>query len=596
MQTTLENKMADLASQPTSIQSIYTWYNDERIKVNRRYQRKLVWTLEEKQKLIESILKKYPIPAILIAEREQVGTYEIIDGLQRLHAIISFIQNSFPTLDGKYFDLEFFPTAKAKAEEGVFSSANSSPLLSREEVSLILDYTLALSIMRNASKEEINDVFDRINTYGHRLSDQERRQAGVQNDFSEVVRNIACQIRGDDSVDVLPLSQMPSISIDLPMSKHGYEVKAEDVFWMQQGILRSTDLRDSMDEQCIADIIASIVGGELLKRSKDALDDIYVENSPQSRRVLDGLSVYGSDRITEEFKHCITEIQKVSQSGSGGKLRDIIFEKHTSNAFPSTFSVLFIAFYESLVVEKKRISNYEETRSALVDLDTRIESSRKGTSPTERRKNIDMIKGLISSCLIDVDNLNHIYGSHTHIDIENIIRRSEVELPNYELKQGLLRLDSVRSADENIISKVVKTICAIANNGPDNAGKIIIGIADNESDKSRVCKLDKIETKKVSNKYIVGVSREAKVLGITVEDYFSKWKDGIRNSNLSDPLKDQILSNIDYNDYFGLGLIIINIPPQKEISYHGDDIYFRSGDETVKAESTKQIATIAQRF
>ena len=77
--------MAELVSQPTSIQSVYTWYREDKLYVNRRYQRKLVWTLEEKQKLIESILKKYPVPAILIAERDSSpGTYEIIDGLQRL--------------------------------------------------------------------------------------------------------------------------------------------------------------------------------------------------------------------------------------------------------------------------------------------------------------------------------------------------------------------------------------------------------------------------------------------------------------------------------------------------------------------------------
>jgi uncharacterized protein with ParB-like and HNH nuclease domain len=62
--------MAELSSEPKSIQSVYTWYREDRLYVNRRYQRKLVWTLEEKQKLIDSILKKYPIPAILIAEKE----------------------------------------------------------------------------------------------------------------------------------------------------------------------------------------------------------------------------------------------------------------------------------------------------------------------------------------------------------------------------------------------------------------------------------------------------------------------------------------------------------------------------------------------
>src|SRR5450631_2623314 len=103
--------MVELASQPTPIQSLYTWYSEDKLYVNRRYQRKLVWRLDEKQKLIESILKKYPVPAILIAGRDDIaGTYEIIDGLQRLHAIMSFIETAFPTADGKFFGLQHFPT------------------------------------------------------------------------------------------------------------------------------------------------------------------------------------------------------------------------------------------------------------------------------------------------------------------------------------------------------------------------------------------------------------------------------------------------------------------------------------------------------
>jgi uncharacterized protein with ParB-like and HNH nuclease domain len=73
--------MAELDAQQKSIQSLYSWYAEDQLWVNRRYQRKLVWTLEEKQRLIESVLRKYPIPAVLIAEREG-GGYEVIDGLQ----------------------------------------------------------------------------------------------------------------------------------------------------------------------------------------------------------------------------------------------------------------------------------------------------------------------------------------------------------------------------------------------------------------------------------------------------------------------------------------------------------------------------------
>jgi len=168
--------MSELVSQPTSIQSVYTWYTEDKLHVNRRYQRKLVWTLEEKQKLIDSILKRYPVPAILIAERENFpGTYEIIDGLQRLQAIVSFIEMSFFTQDEKhsdgktlyekYFDLQYFPTAKGRADEGLFVPSEAQTYLSQREVSTLLDYTLALSVMRNATEAEINDVFYRINTF-----------------------------------------------------------------------------------------------------------------------------------------------------------------------------------------------------------------------------------------------------------------------------------------------------------------------------------------------------------------------------------------------------------------------------------------------
>jgi hypothetical protein len=83
-------------------------------------------------------------------------------------------------VDEKYFNLEHFPTAKSYANNGSFIPSVGDNNFSQKEVSLILDYSLAMSVMRNASEAEVNDVFDRINTYGHRMSDQERRQSGVQ--------------------------------------------------------------------------------------------------------------------------------------------------------------------------------------------------------------------------------------------------------------------------------------------------------------------------------------------------------------------------------------------------------------------------------
>lgn len=590
--------MAELTSQSNSIQSLYSMYREEKIFVNRRYQRKLVWTLEEKQKLVESILKKYPIPAVLIAERDDLpGTYEIIDGLQRLQAILSFIEMSFQTIDGKSFNVDRFPTAKKAAEDGMFVIKSDDTLLDASEVSKFLDYSIALSVMRNATEDEINDVFDRINTYGHRLSDQERRQAGVQNVFSDMVRTVSCTIRGDSSGNILPLHAMYSISIDLPKTKHGYLIQAEDVFWVRHGILRSTDLRDSMDEQCIADIAACVIGGACLERSKEALDKIYDLHDKESERIETALKVYGADRFAKEFSFCIDEIIKVCSEGQEEVLRSVIFESKTTNPYPSVFAIIFLSFHELLIKNNLKVSNYAEVKKLIRGLNRRIEIGQKAASPEERRKNIDQVKGLIRGVFVPNDKNPRTYAGSTIPDIDVTIRRSSIELPNYELKQGITSLSGQsRKVESDILNKIITTIAAIGNNGPDSTGTILIGVADKEEDASRIEQLDKIKPHLVGNRFVVGVSREAKALGLNLEKYVTKIRDAISRSSLSDPIKSSVLSRIDFHEYYGLGIVVIEIPNQKELSFVNGDVYWRSGDQTMKAIDAKTIAAIAKRF
>jgi Putative DNA-binding domain len=453
--------------------------------------------------------------------------------------------------------------------------------------------------MRNATEAEVNDVFDRINTYGHRLSDQERRQAGVQNNFSGMIRNIACSLRGDVSSDVLPLYAMPSISIDLPMSRHGYQVQADEVFWVNQGVLLSTDLRDSLDEQCTTDIAACIVGGELIERSKDALDEIYNQGTQESERILTGLDVYGAAKFSDELKYCIGELLSVCATGKPEKLRDIVFTQRTTNAFPSIFAVIIIAIHELIVRDGKEISDYAAVKRGLTNLTSRIETGRKATVVDERRKNIDTIKGLISPGFVGIsrDKLApKIYSNHTAIDIESIVRRSEIELGNYELKQGLLIVQPNGGADPGMIEKIVKTICAIANNGPNSHGKILIGVTDKDADAARIKEIDGVDPIKVGKRFVIGVNREAARLALSLDKYIAILKEGIRKSALSEHVRDAVLSNMDFNSFYGLGVIVITIPSQKELSYVGDQLYWRNADSTELADTTKRIATLAQRF
>ena len=78
------------------VERAYEDYRSELFLVNRRYQRKLVWDVEEKRAFIDSLANGYPVPLFLFAKNDykDFERFEIIDGLQRLNAVFSFIENN----------------------------------------------------------------------------------------------------------------------------------------------------------------------------------------------------------------------------------------------------------------------------------------------------------------------------------------------------------------------------------------------------------------------------------------------------------------------------------------------------------------------
>src|SRR5690606_31118350 len=211
------------------------------------------------------------------------GKLEIIDGLQRLNAIISFIENRF-SINGKYFDIQQSSRAKQSAEEGIFTAiTNLDELLDAKTCANFLDYQLAITIYPTDNEEEITDIFGRINSGGKQLSPQEKRQAGMLDVLSDTIRKVASEIRGDSSKDLLNLAEMPEISIDSTREKIGYGLIAEEIFWCKNGVIWKKQLRDSEDEEMILDLIATIVKDEPLAKSRDLFNKIYSSDTEEHK-------------------------------------------------------------------------------------------------------------------------------------------------------------------------------------------------------------------------------------------------------------------------------------------------------------------------
>jgi hypothetical protein len=80
------------------------------------YQRGFEWTLEQNQLLIESIYNEITIGTFIVRRRSynevvalikqghtDVAFHDIVDGKQRLNALISFVANEYPDFEGNYF-------------------------------------------------------------------------------------------------------------------------------------------------------------------------------------------------------------------------------------------------------------------------------------------------------------------------------------------------------------------------------------------------------------------------------------------------------------------------------------------------------------
>ncbi len=582
-----------------SIQEAYRNYRDGQLIVNRRYQRKLVWTTNEKAMLIDSVLKGYPIPLILLAKHggtQASETYEIIDGMQRFNAIFAFIENEFPFED-KYFDVKELPRARQAAEMGAFNIADpEKPRLSQKQCADFLDYQLAVTMYPTTGEDETTRVFGRINSSGRFLSPQERRQAGVVTPFAELIRQLAAELRGDASKEVLLLTEMPEISIDSKRSSQNYGIKAEDTLWVKQGVLAVSQLRNSEDEEMIADIAASILLEAPIAKSRELLDELYNPETDAATNLNRILTRYSAQRLAHEIKATFSVIQEIIEDydDKQSALRRVVYPGG-SNPIKTSFYAIFMAFFDLIVRKQRTPDNPKGIMGALKGQGKSVTGSAHYATKEERERNINITKGLIERFFVEKEPPVLFHGPALAQDFENSLRRSRMETNRYEFKQGLLKLSSERELDNNHMTNIVITLCGMANLGPDSTGYLHIGVADRKEHAQKIEQLDGITFLEVAGHFIVGVGREARVLGITLDAYEKILLNHIRSSALSEPLKTDILKNIDFISYRGLDIVRITIPAQKDVSFFGDIAYIREGSSTIEIKGPR-LAAIFKSF
>lgn len=131
-----------------------------KLDVRPEYQREFVYADDKRDAVINTILKGFPLNIMYFVDRKD-GSYEVLDGQQRIISICRYATNKF--------------SVKIPAATGGFNTVNY-PNLFDEDRDRFLDYELQVYVCEGSDKEKL-EWFEIINIAGETLSNQEIRNA-----------------------------------------------------------------------------------------------------------------------------------------------------------------------------------------------------------------------------------------------------------------------------------------------------------------------------------------------------------------------------------------------------------------------------------
>lgn len=177
-------------SYPMSIGELVNLYKDYDLEIYPEFQRIYRWTDEQKSKLIESILLGIPLPSIFVSQRED-GVWDVVDG-EPLPPLELLSTKYLPSLQGKVW----------KDENNLSREIDSDikRIFKREKLDIKI-------IKRESEGDTKFELFQRLNTGGTKLSDQEVRNCILLMINPQAFQWMQCLTSNADFIETISISE-----------------------------------------------------------------------------------------------------------------------------------------------------------------------------------------------------------------------------------------------------------------------------------------------------------------------------------------------------------------------------------------------------
>ncbi|QMV01390.1 DUF262 domain-containing protein [Devosia sp. D6-9] len=155
-----------------SVSDFVEWESRGQIQLSPDFQRRSVWSLQAKSYLVDTVIRGKPMPKLLITQdvRDRRNNRIVVDGQQRLRAILEFVNGDFPV---------------SRAHNKEYASRRFDDL--PEDVRTdFLKYEVGVDLLYDLPYRDILDIFARLNTYTVKLNKQELLNAKYVGYFKQL--------------------------------------------------------------------------------------------------------------------------------------------------------------------------------------------------------------------------------------------------------------------------------------------------------------------------------------------------------------------------------------------------------------------------
>jgi len=297
------------------------------------YQRKSVWSEEKKSFLIDSILQNFPIPPIFLHQKIDTTTgkttYDVIDGKQRLSAIMQFIRNEIPSSSES--DL-----AVSEDVAGVyFEDLDEKSLLPYK--SHFWKYAIPIEYVDSEDHRIIDEIFDRLNRNGEPLKGQELRNSKYYD------------------------SNLWHAVVEL----------SEQNFWQKR--LKSLDAARMEDLEFISELLFEVLEGKPLSANQKILDQMYAKYSKDKEPLVSAKKRFSE--VTSYLEALDLDFTKFKISGVSHLyglwcLAHRCLEQKISESVVKAKLPAFFEMLRSRSLQNVNVSNYKDSMSSRTKSDS----------------------------------------------------------------------------------------------------------------------------------------------------------------------------------------------------------------------------------